>query len=204
MSAFAAQQQGTPSRHASTPRHRPFAPAPARVARGSLAVVKSGGVGAASTEAPSLEDLRSGLQAAIKAEDYATAARIRDRIAELEQADPVVQAQRELEAAVAEERFEVWRRHACAARAPCSRLSDPSAHTHAAPAMTPQDAARLRDTLSKLRPPPLVAPTAEADPAFDPTATTVSECVTDGVRVTCRSFYVPTQSNPARSTFFFG
>lgn len=58
-------------------------------------------------QAPSLDDLRAGLQEAIKAEDYGTAARIRDRIAQVEQEDPVVTAERELEQAVAEERFEV-------------------------------------------------------------------------------------------------
>jgi hypothetical protein len=102
------------------------------VARGQLAVAASGGGGSASTEAPSLEDLRSGLQEAIKAEDYASAARIRDRIAELEQADPVVQAERELEAAIAEERFEVRQPYADASCARCSRLQTSHKHTHRA------------------------------------------------------------------------
>lgn len=34
-------------------------------------------------------------------------------------------------------------------------------------------------------------------PEFDPTAPTTSSTVTDGVRVTCRSFYVPAESRPA-------
>lgn len=63
--------------------------------------------GGGSIETPSLADLRSGLEAAVKAEDYQTAAQIRDRINELEQADPLVLAERELEQAISEERFEV-------------------------------------------------------------------------------------------------
>ena len=54
-----------------------------------------------------LGELRAGLQEAVKAEDYATAARIRDRISLLEQEDPVVQAEQALAQAIAEQRFEV-------------------------------------------------------------------------------------------------
>ncbi|KAI3428176.1 hypothetical protein D9Q98_006556 [Chlorella vulgaris] len=126
--------------------------------------------GGGSIETPSLADLRSGLEAAVKAEDYQTAAQIRDRINELEQADPLVLAERELEQAISEERFE--------------------------------DAAAVRDRLKELRPapPPLPQPAA----AFDSSATTASDLVTDGVRVTCRSFYVPGESVPARGAYFFG
>ena len=90
----------------------PHAPAAYRAAgrrpsaRGGARRVRSGGT-EAPTEPPSLAQLREGLAEAVKAEDFATAARLRDRIAETEAADPVVRAERELEQAIAEERFEV-------------------------------------------------------------------------------------------------
>jgi hypothetical protein len=127
-------------------------------------VSSSGSVG--SVEAPSLDELRQGLAEAVKAEDYASATRIRDRIAELEQTDPVVQTERQLEQAIAEERF--------------------------------GEAARLRDRLRELQPPPPPPPAPS-----DPISTTTSEAVTDGVRVSCRSFYVPAESAPRRGSFFF-
>lgn len=74
----------------------------------------------------------------------------------------------------------------------------PPLHRH----VTAQDAAAVRDRLKELRPapPPLPQPAA----AFDSSATTASDLVTDGVRVTCRSFYVPGESVPARGAYFFG
>jgi len=70
-----------------------------------------------------------------------------------------------------------------------------------------QDAARLRDRVKQLQPPPPPPPPpAIEQPGFDPTAVTVSDKVTDGIRVTCRSFFVPSESRPAASPplFLFG
>lgn len=70
-----------------------------------------------------------------------------------------------------------------------------------------QDAARLRDRVKQLQPPPPPPPPpALEQPGFDPTAVTVSDKVTDGIRVTCRSFFVPSESRPAASPplFLFG
>lgn len=47
----------------------------------------------------------------MQSEDYAAAAQLRDRIAQLESQDPLLAAQVELEAAVREERFEVGCRY---------------------------------------------------------------------------------------------
>ncbi|KAL4447227.1 hypothetical protein ABPG77_007260 [Micractinium sp. CCAP 211/92] len=91
------------------------------------------------------------------------------------QAHPITVTKAELEAAVQEERF--------------------------------QDAARLRDRLRELLPPPPPPspppPAVPRAPAYDPTATTTSECVTDGVRVTCRSFFVPHQSRPEAGSYYY-
>lgn len=69
-----------------------------------------------------------------------------------------------------------------------------------------QDAARLRDRVQQLQPPPPPPPPAVELPSFDPTAVTVSDTVTDGIRVTCRSFFVPSESRPGASPplFLFG
>lgn len=70
-----------------------------------------------------------------------------------------------------------------------------------------EDAARLRDRVKQLQPPPPPPPPpALEQPGFDPTAVTVSDKVTDGIRVTCRSFFVPSESRPAASPplFLFG
>lgn len=142
------------------PRRRPAATA-----------AQSGSSGSGSVQASSLSELQDGLQEAIKAEDYAAAARIRDRISEFMQEDPVLQAEARLDAAVREERFE--------------------------------DAAKLRDELKQLRPP---SPVPAVAPALDlgalTAADTTSNTLTDGIRVTCRSFYVPSESRAG--TFFFG
>ena len=91
-----------------------------RSARGSrprLAVVAQAGgaapsAAAASTaaaEGPSLAELKNSLSSAVQAEDYAEAARLRDAIAALEAADPVLQLEAQLEAAVRDQRFRVRR-----------------------------------------------------------------------------------------------
>lgn len=69
-----------------------------------------------------------------------------------------------------------------------------------------EDAARLRDRVQQLQPPPPPPPPAVELPSFDPTAVTVSDTVTDGIRVTCRSFFVPSESRPGASPplFLFG
>lgn len=71
------------------------------------------------------------------------------------------------------------------------------------PAALPQDAAALRDRLKEARPPPPPLPLPPVAPKFDPTAPTTSDTVTEGIRVTCRSFYVPSESRPASSAYFF-
>lgn len=134
-----------------------------------------GAAGSTASGAAEVADLRRDLAVAIQSEDYAAAAQLRDRIAQLESQDPLLAAQVELEAAVREERFE--------------------------------DAARLRDRVKQLQPPPPPPPPpALEQPGFDPTAVTVSDKVTDGIRVTCRSFFVPSESRPAASPplFLFG
>lgn len=81
-----------------------------RPPRGRLLVPAAAAQSAASdapSQALSLVELRSGLEEAVKAEDYATAARIRDRIAQYEREDPVLQVEAQLAAAVAEQRFQV-------------------------------------------------------------------------------------------------
>lgn len=89
----------------------------------------------------------------------------------------------------------------------CSLLAMRLCPDRLCPAGALQDAARLRDRLRELQPPPPPPPppppAVPRAPAFDPTATTASECVTDGVRVTCRSFFVPHQSRPAAGSYFF-
>ena len=98
-----------------TQRHRSGGSVPRVAAAGTplprrrlaAAAAQSGSSGSGSVQASSLSELQDGLQEAIKAEDYAAAARIRDRISEFMQEDPVLQAEARLDAAVREERFEV-------------------------------------------------------------------------------------------------
>ena len=52
-----------------------------------------------------LETLKAALEQVVKAEDYATAAKVRDAIRTVEQKDPLVSLQSELEAAISEERY---------------------------------------------------------------------------------------------------
>lgn len=80
--------------------------APARRQTRPLIVAQAGG-GGSSTATPTLSDLKRSLDEAVKGEDYAAAASIRDRIAELEQQDPVLQLEAQLEEAIAEQRYEV-------------------------------------------------------------------------------------------------
>lgn len=52
-----------------------------------------------------LETLREALESSVRAEDYATAAKVRDAIRTVEQRDPLVSIQSELEVAISEERY---------------------------------------------------------------------------------------------------
>jgi hypothetical protein len=166
-------------------------------------------------QASSLSELQDGLQEAIKAEDYAAAARIRDRISEFMQEDPVLQAEARLEAAIREERFEVRWTHLPEGQQdrmtlcliPCHpvqcTISIACRNSASNLFLLLQDAAKLRDELKQLRPP---SPVPAIAPALDLGATTAedttSNTFTDGIRVTCRSFYLPSESRAG--TFFFG
>jgi hypothetical protein len=55
----------------------------------------------------SKDELQKALQSAIAAEDYATAARLKDQIMEIELQDPLISLKWELDAAVEEERYAV-------------------------------------------------------------------------------------------------
>lgn len=103
---------GLPAASTSAPLARTLRAPACRSAPGRrqrLALVAQAGPSAAapSAEAPTLAELKNNLSTAVQAEDYAEAARLRDAITALEAADPVLQLEGQLEAAVREQRFEV-------------------------------------------------------------------------------------------------
>lgn len=78
---------------------------------------------AAAQQPQSKEELQQALKTAIAAEDYATAARLKEQITEIEMQDPLVGLKLALDAAIAEERYAVsssqaptWPRNALTGR----------------------------------------------------------------------------------------
>lgn len=132
-----------------------------------------------------VEDLKTSLDIAVRAERFADAARIRDKIESLSLADDYFRTQTELKKAVEEQRFA----DAAKLRDVLNALEPPPA----ASALRAEQPAVKKDTaatsLSKVNPDDVQ---------------TWSETVTSDIQVRVESYYMPEQSVPEHDRYLFG